>query len=64
MIAEDFAWYQQKVPGVFLFLGSRNEKLGYVHPLHSDRFQFDEEILLTGIQLDKNILLGLGGIME
>ena len=64
MIAEDFAWYQQKVPGVFLFLGSRNEELGYIHPLHSDRFQFDEEILLTGIQLDKNILLGLGGIVE
>ena len=57
MIAEDFSYYQQKIPGVFLFLGSRNEELDYIHPLHSSGFQFDEDILLTGIQLYKDILL-------
>jgi amidohydrolase len=59
MIAEDFSYYQQKVPGVFLYLGSKNKQLGYTYPLHSSCFQFDESILLTGIQLYKNILLGL-----
>lgn len=58
MIAEDFSFYQQKVPGVFMYLGSGNEKLGFTHPLHSSRFNFDESILLMGIQLYKNILLG------
>jgi metal-dependent amidase/aminoacylase/carboxypeptidase family protein len=57
MIAEDFSYYQQQIPGVFLYLGSRNEERGYTWPLHSDRFQFDEDIMLTGIQLYKEILL-------
>ena len=35
MIAEDFSNYQKIVPGVFLFLGSGNDKKGLVHPLHS-----------------------------
>ena len=56
MIAEDFAFYQQRVPGVFLYLGSRNEEKGYTYPLHSNKFQFDEAILLTGVQLYKDIL--------
>jgi len=59
MIAEDFSYYQQRIPGVFIFLGSRDEEKGYTYPLHSDRFQFDEDILLTGIQLYKEILMSL-----
>lgn len=59
MIAEDFSQYQQAVPGVYLFLGSRNEALGHVHPLHSNQFNFDEQVLLLGIQGYKRILLGV-----
>lgn len=55
MIAEDFSYYQREVPGVFMFLGSYNQAKGYIHPLHSNRFNFDEEILLYGVQLYKNI---------
>jgi len=59
MIAEDFSYYQKKVPGVYMFLGSGNEELGFVHPLHSSRFGFDEAILLDGIQAFKDIFTGL-----
>lgn len=59
MIAEDFSRYQQAVPGVYLFLGSRSEALGYVHPLHSNQFNFDEQVLLLGIQGYKHILMGV-----
>jgi metal-dependent amidase/aminoacylase/carboxypeptidase family protein len=55
-VSEDFAFYQQKVPGVFVMLGSRNEKKGYIHPLHSDQFQFDEDILKRGVELYQTIL--------
>lgn len=55
-VSEDFAFYQQKVPGVFVMLGSRNEEKGYVHPLHSCYFNFDEKILLKGVELYKHIL--------
>ncbi len=43
MTAEDFSCYQQRVPGLFLFLG-----LGDGMALHSDRFDFDETILTKG----------------
>ena len=43
MLAEDFSCYQKEVPGLFLFLGT-----GTNIPLHSNHFDFDEEVLLTG----------------
>ncbi len=51
MIAEDFSYYQRQVPGVFFMLGSKNTELGYVHPLHSCHFNFDDEVLVDGIKL-------------
>jgi len=45
LIAEDFAWYQQWLPGVFLLLGT-----GTGIPLHADTFNFDEAILMRGLQ--------------
>lgn len=43
MIAEDFAWYQKYVPGMFFFLGA-----GDVPALHADDFTYDEAILVRG----------------
>ena len=40
---EDFSFYQQRVPGMFFFLG-----IGDTPPLHANNFDFDEEILLKG----------------
>ncbi len=45
LIAEDFAWYQQHLPGVFLLLGT-----GTNIPLHADTFDFDEAILARGVE--------------
>ena len=45
LITEDFSWYLQHVPGVFFFLGT-----GTGIPLHSDHFDFDEHILMQGIE--------------
>ena len=45
MTAEDFAWYQRYVPGMFFFLG-----LGDTPALHADTFDFDESILLKGAE--------------
>lgn len=56
MIAEDFSFYQKKVPGVYFFLGSKNPEEGFTAPLHSNRFDFDEDILLTGVQIYKKLL--------
>ncbi|KAE8686896.1 IAA-amino acid hydrolase ILR1-like 1 [Hibiscus syriacus] len=48
MGSEDFAFYLNKVPGSFLFLGIHNEKVGAVHPLHSPYFTIDEDVFPIG----------------
>lgn len=57
MIAEDFSEYQQVVPGLFVFLGIRNETKGHVFPLHNSKFNFDEAVLLNGIQAFCNLVV-------
>ncbi|WP_129600012.1 M20 metallopeptidase family protein [Anaerophilus nitritogenes] len=56
MIAEDFSYYQKKVAGLFFFLGVNNKDQGHIYPLHHSKFSFNEEILLIGIQIYKNLL--------
>ena len=48
MGSEDFAMYMEKVPGVFGFIGSRNEKLGYTAKNHNDHYTVDESVLKMG----------------
>jgi amidohydrolase len=50
--AEDFSRYQEKVPGLFFFLGVTPEGRdpATVAPNHSPRFFADEGALLTGIR--------------
>ena len=50
MVGEDFAYYQQEIPGMFLFLGVRNEAIGAVHPLHTPQFTLDEAALTVGVR--------------
>ena len=45
MISEDFSWYQRFIPGVFFFLG-----IGDAPALHADHFDFDESVLLKGVE--------------
>jgi amidohydrolase len=50
--AEDFSRYQEKVPGVFFFLGVAPEgtKPGEAAPNHSPRFFVDERALPVGVR--------------
>ena len=52
LIAEDFAFYQRALPGVFLLLGT-----GTGVPLHADAFDFDERVLLAGVDAYRRLLL-------
>lgn len=56
MTAEDFSYYQRAVAGVFFFLGVRNEEKDFIYSLHNSKFNFDEDVLLKGIQAFINIL--------
>ena len=48
---EDFAYYCERVPGVFVFLGAANPAKGCVHPHHHPRFDVDEDALPHGAAL-------------
>ena len=50
MGGEDFSAYQQKAPGVFAFIGARNEQAGIVQPHHHPRFDIDERSLDIGLR--------------
>jgi len=52
MAAEDFACYQELVPGLFIFLGIGRED---APPLHSDTFDFNEDNLLLGIEIYRRL---------
>jgi amidohydrolase len=49
--AEDFSAYLQKVPGAFIYVGSRNEEKESHYPHHTPRFTVDEDGMDTGLKL-------------
>ena len=51
MGGEDFAYYLEKVPGCFFFLGLCPAGQDPYPPLHTDRFDFVDEAMATGIQI-------------
>jgi amidohydrolase len=48
MTGEDVAYFHQEVPGVHWQLGIANAQKGFVHPLHSPLFDFNEQVLPIG----------------
>lgn len=46
MIAEDFSFFEQQMPGIFFFLGT-----GSGIPLHSDNYDFDDSVIIEGVKL-------------
>lgn len=51
MAGEDFAFYQEAIPGFMFSIGIRNEELGSVHLPHSPYFFLDEDVLPIGATL-------------
>lgn len=48
--AEDFSYFANEVPGLFLFLGVAPDDPALVHPNHSPRFFADERALPVGVE--------------
>lgn len=51
MGAEDFAFFLDRIPGVFFFVGSANAERKLHYPHHHPRFDFDEDALVIGASL-------------
>jgi amidohydrolase len=52
--AEDFSFYQEKVPGLFFFLGITPPD-GKMVPNHSPHFYIDESAIKVGVQALSNL---------
>ncbi len=55
--AEDFSFYLQQVPGVFVFLGGGSEEKGLAFPQHHESFDIDEDALELGAALHARFAL-------
>ena len=51
MGSEDFAFFMEKVPACFFFVGSADEKRGLDYGHHHPKFDFDEAVLSQGAAL-------------
>lgn len=55
-MADDFAYFQEKVPGVYFFLGGSNYKKGIIAMPHNPNFAVDEESIRSGVQVFSSML--------
>lgn len=56
MGGEDMAYFLERVPGCYFFLGTRNEARGLLHPHHSPRFDIDEAALPIGVEIMTRVI--------
>lgn len=57
MTGEDFSFYGQEIPALFMRIGVRNESQGIVYGVHHPKFNIDENALSTGILVFATIAL-------
>lgn len=54
---DDFTYFQQKVPGVYFFLGGSNIEKGIIAMNHAPNFHVDEECIRTGVKSFSSLIL-------
>lgn len=54
---DDFAYFQQKIPGVYFFLGGSNAAKGINALNHSPGFKVDEDCISTGVKSFASLIL-------
>jgi amidohydrolase len=57
MVSEDFAFFAQKIPGLFFFLGVKNPSQASPAALHTPRFNPDERAIAVGIRAMCHLIL-------
>lgn len=47
LFGEDFSFYRNIAPSYFVFFGTRNVQKDYIYGLHTNKLNFDEEVLIS-----------------
>jgi amidohydrolase len=58
MVAEDFSYYQQQIPGFYFFVGVKNQAKGITAMWHTEFYDMDEAALPIGVRALVNVALG------
>ena len=53
---DDFVYFQQKIPGVYFFLGGSNIDKGIIAMNHSPNFKVDEECIRIGVKIFSSLI--------
>lgn len=61
MGGEDFAYYLEKIPGCFFLIGVVPEDRDVYPPLHSDRYDFTDAAMATGMRMFVELVRNYGG---
>lgn len=51
MNSEDFSYYLKDIPGLYAFVGYRNEEKGAIYPPHHEKFKIDEDYMMYGFKM-------------
>lgn len=54
---DDFAYFQQKTPGVYFILGGSNFEKGWIAMNHAPNFRVDEECLRVGVRTFSSLIV-------
>jgi metal-dependent amidase/aminoacylase/carboxypeptidase family protein len=54
---DDFSYFQQKIPGVYYFLGGSNYQEGIISMPHTPNFAVDEECIKVGVKYFSNMIV-------
>ncbi|WP_304156910.1 M20 metallopeptidase family protein [Mesonia mobilis] len=54
--SDDFAYFQQKIPGVYFLMGGSNYQKGIISMPHSPNFNVDENCIKTGVQYFSSLI--------
>jgi len=58
MVAEDFAYYQKKIPGFYFFVGVANPDKGITAMWHTEYYDMDEDALGVGMRAMTAVVFG------
>jgi metal-dependent amidase/aminoacylase/carboxypeptidase family protein len=54
---DDFSYFQQRVPGVYFFLGGSNFEKGMIAMIHAPNFQVDEACIKIGVKSFSSLIV-------
>ena len=57
MIGEDFSYFAEEIPACMFYLGIKNKEKDCIYPLHSSKFNLDEDAIPVGIMAFSSIVI-------